>query len=72
MKVINIEEINFHSTISDPYTTSKYIERQGHSLDNFNLGNVHDEIEEATDELHLPITQVINSSDIIEGYIIEG
>ena len=64
MKVINIADAGFE-VLSDPYTTSKYIERQGYSLDNFSLGNVHDEIEEATDTLQLPITQVINDSDII-------
>jgi hypothetical protein len=70
MKVINVEDIDIGDTLCDAYTTSKYIERQGYSLDNFSLGNVHDEIEEATDELMLPITQVINDSDIVEGYII--
>ena len=70
MKVINMENISIADTLCDAYTTSKYIERKGYSLDNFSLGNVHDEIEEATDEMQLPIVQVINDSDIIEGYII--
>ena len=69
MRTIAIEDIG-HNTLHDTYTTCKYIERQGVSLENYSLGNCHDEIEEATDELALPIVQVLNPDGIIEGYLI--
>ena len=69
MKTIDIEDVDYQ-TIHDTYSTCKYIERQGVSLEKYSLGNCHDEIEDATDELNLPIIQVINPDGIIEGYII--
>jgi len=69
MRCVNIEDIGF-GVITDTYRTCKYIERQGISLEDVTLGNAHDVIEEIVDDHNLPITQIINDSDIIEGYII--
>lgn len=83
MRTIDIQDINPHESISDVYTTCKYIERKGIPIDEFTLGNCHDAIEEVVDNLQLPITQVlleesyptdngIQSNISIEGYIIGG
>ena len=69
MRTIDLADVN-HESINDTYSTCKYIERQGISLEEVTLGNAHDEIEEATDDLCLPIIQVLNPEGIIEGYII--
>lgn len=69
MRCVNIEDIGFE-VITDTYSTCKFIERQGISLEEVTLGNAHDVIEELVDGHNLPITQIINDSDIIEGYII--
>lgn len=69
MKIIEREDIR-HETVVDAYTCCKYIERKGHSLEEVNLGNVHEVIEELTDDHWLPITQVISENQI-EGYVIE-
>ena len=71
MKTILLEDISYES-LTDSYNTCKYIERQGISLEEVTLGNVHDIIEELTDDHWLPITQVINLDNMIEGYIIEA
>lgn len=71
MKTILLEDIGYES-LTDSYNTCKYIERQGISLEEVTLGNVHDIIEELTDDHWLPITQVINLDNMIEGYIIEA
>lgn len=81
MKIICLEDINIHDSVSDAYSTCKFIERQGIPIDEFTLGNCHDAIEEAVDDHDLPITQVIyeqsyptsngiHSCTSIEGYII--
>jgi len=80
MKTLNIEDVQFPGMIQDAYMTCKYLERKGISLDEVNLGNVHDCIEEAVEDNQLPITQVIiernftinneQAPDIIEGYLI--
>ena len=83
MKIIHLEDINIHDSLSDTYSTCKFIERQGIPIDEFTLGNCHDAIEEAVDDYNLPITQVvyeqsyptnngIQSWTTIEGYIIEA
>ncbi|MBQ6512237.1 hypothetical protein [Methanobrevibacter sp.] len=83
MKCIDIRDIQPHDSISDVYTTSKFIERKGIPIDEFTLGNCHEAIEEAVDDHQLPITQVvmeeayptdngIQSWTTIEGYIIGG
>lgn len=69
MKSIDLEDVAYES-ITDTYSTCKYIERKGITLDGFTLGNVHDMIEEIVDDTWLPITQVINPDNQIEGYII--
>lgn len=71
MKTIATEDIGF-KTITDAYDTCKYIERQGISLEDVTIGNAHDIIEELVDDHWLPITQVINHDNMIEGYIIEA
>jgi len=68
MRTVSVADLR-HETVSDAYTTCKFIERQGISLEDFNLGNVHDEIEEAVDDHALPVTQVIDGGQI-QGYII--
>lgn len=81
MKTICLEDINPHDSLFDAYSTCKFIERQGISLDEFTLGNCHDAIEEAVDDHDLPVTQVIYeqsyptrngiySNVSIEGYLI--
>ena len=69
MKTIDIEDIEFPESISDAYLTCKYLERQGVSLEDVTLGNVHDLIEEIVDDHQLPVTQVIENNSI-EGYLI--
>lgn len=69
MKSISIEDMRIADSLSDAYTTAKFLERQGISLENFNLGNVHDEIEEAVTDHNLPVTQVVNGEQI-QGYLI--
>lgn len=69
MKTIDIEDVGFQ-TVADTYSTCKWIERQGISIGNVTLGNAHDVIEEIVDNCWLPIVQVINPDNIIEGYII--
>lgn len=71
MKTILLEDIGYEA-LTDSYNTCKYIERQGISLEEVTLGNVHDIIEELTDDHWLPITQVINPDNVIEGYVIEA
>lgn len=68
MKTIDIEDLQYE-TISDAYSTCKYIERQGISLEEVTLGNAHDIIEELVDDHQLPVTQILNKTSI-EGYII--
>lgn len=81
MKTLNITDVRFPEAIQDSYMTCKWLERQGISIDEVTLGNVHDEIEEAVDDNNLPITQVIyeqsyptdngiHSWTSIEGYLI--
>ena len=76
LEVLNVRSIDIgdvsHESIVDSYDTCKWIERQGISLEAITLGNVHDEIEEMTDEHWLPIVQVINPDNQVEGYIIEA
>jgi len=69
MRIISVEDIAFE-TVTDTYSTCKYIERQGISLEDVTLGNAHDMIEEVVDDHQLPITQIINPDNQIEGYII--
>lgn len=69
MKSLDIADVSFE-TIHDTYNTCKYLERQGISLEEVTLGNAHDVIEEIVDDHQLPITQIINPDNIIEGYII--
>lgn len=69
MRTVDVEDVN-HEAISDTYSTCKYIERQGIEITDVTLGNAHDVIEEITDDYQLPITQIINPDNIIEGYII--
>ena len=69
MNSLDIEDVRFPEMIQDPYMTCKFLERKGISIDTVTLGNVHDCIEEATDDHQLPITQVVKA-DNIEGYII--
>jgi len=69
MKTIDIEDIEFPESINDAYLTCKYLERQGVSLEDVTLGNVHDIIEEIVDDHQLPVTQVIENNSI-EGYLI--
>jgi len=69
MRCINIEDIGFE-TVIDTYSCCKYLERQGISLEEVTLGNAHDVIEEAVDDNYLPVTQVITTGNVIEGYII--
>jgi hypothetical protein len=68
MKTIDIEDLQYE-TVSDAYSTCKYIERQGISLEEVTLGNAHDIIEELVDDHQLPVTQILNKTSI-EGYII--
>ena len=70
MRTINVEDMGIADALCDTYSTCKYLERQGVSLEGYTFGNAHDEIEEATDDLCLPIVQVINPDGVIEGYII--
>ena len=70
MKTIDIEDITYE-TIVDPYTVCKYLERKGHSLEDITQGNVHDKIEEITEDNWLNITQVVEGN-LIEGYLIGG
>lgn len=69
MKTIYLEDMGYE-TLTDTYSCCKYIERQGISLEDVTLGNVHDAIEEMVDDHYLPITQVINSNNLVEGYLI--
>lgn len=69
MKVMNITDVGFESIV-DAYSTCKWIERQGISVETVTLGNAHEVIEEITDNCRLPVVQVINPNNIIEGYII--
>lgn len=69
MKTISVEDVRYEA-ISDTYSTCKFIERQGISLEEVTLGNAHDVIEEITDDHQLPITQIINPDNLVEGYII--
>ena len=69
MKTVSVEDLSIGDCVSDAYSTCKYIERHGVSLEDFNLGNVHDEIEEAVDDHDLPIIQVLEENQI-QGYII--
>lgn len=69
MRTVSVEELSITDTVCDAYSTCKFIERQGISLEEFNLGNVHDEIEDAVDDNELPVTQVIDSNQI-QGYLI--
>jgi len=69
MKTITTDDVT-HESIIDSYSTCKYIERQGISLEEVTLGNVHDCIEEMVDNHWLPITQVINPDNMVEGYLI--
>lgn len=69
MRTVSAEDLSISDTIHDAYSTCKYIERQGISLEEFNLGNVHDEIEDAVDDNALPIIQVIWSNQV-QGYLI--
>ena len=69
MKTISINDLQ-HETITDTYSTCKYIERKGISLEEITLGNAHDMIEEVVDDHQLPIIQIINPDNQIEGYII--
>lgn len=71
MRSIALEDVRYES-LTDSYSTCKYIERRGISLEDVTLGNVHDLIEEMVDEHWLPIIQVINPDNMIEGYIIEA
>lgn len=71
MRTVSTEDIRFESVV-DSYLTCKWIERQGVSTAEVTLGNVHDEIEEMADEHGLPIVQVINPDNQVEGYIIEA
>ena len=70
MRCINIEDVVGFEVISDAYHTCKYIERQGISLEEVTLGNAHNIIEEIVDDNNLPITQIVNPDNMIEGYII--
>lgn len=80
MNTLNIEYVRFPEAIQSPYMTCKYLERKGIPLDEVTLGNVHKVIEEAVNENHLPITQVIiernylinneQAPDLVEGYLI--
>jgi len=70
MKTIDIADVD-HEAITDTYHTCKYIERLGIPLVGFTLGNAHDMIEEIVDNTWLPIVQVINPDNQIEGYIIK-
>ena len=81
MRTISIEDLPAHESVSDTYSTCKFIERKGISLDEFTLGNCHDAIEEAVDDNDLPVTQVVYEQSYptengiqswvsIEGYII--
>lgn len=69
MKCMDIADIT-HEVLSDAYITCKYIERQGISLESVTLGNAHDIIEEIVDDHQLPITQILNPDNIVEGYVI--
>ena len=69
MNTIDINDVTVYQTITDTYSTCKYIERQGISLEEVTLGNAHDIIEEIVDDHQLPITQIV-SENIIEGYLI--
>lgn len=69
MKTLNIEDVGFE-VITDTYRTCKYIERQGIEIDTVTLGNAHDIIEEIVDDHQLPITQILNPDNIVEGYVI--
>ena len=69
MRTVSAEDVSITDTVHDAYSTCKFIERQGISLEDFNLGNVHDEIEDAVDDNALPVVQVIRSNQI-QGYLI--
>jgi len=69
MRTIDLSDLR-HEPINDTYSTCKYIERQGISLESVTLGNAHDVIEEITDDYQLPIIQIINHNNLIEGYVI--
>lgn len=68
MKTITLDDVR-HELILDSYSTCKYIERQGVSLEDVTLGNVHKAIEEMVDDHKLPVTQILNDN-MVEGYII--
>jgi len=69
MKTLSLEDVQFTEAINDTYSTCKYIERQGISLEDITLGNAHDMIEEIADDYQLPITQILQGN-VIEGYLI--
>ena len=69
MKILNIEDVT-PGSIQCPYMTCKYLERKGIPLDEVTLGNVHEVIEKAVDENQLPIIQVKQAPDLVEGYLI--
>ena len=69
MRCIDVEDVGFE-TVVDTYSCCKYIERQGISLEEVTLGNAHDVIEELVDDHHLPIVQIVNPDNMVEGYII--
>ena len=69
MRTIGLDDVGYEA-IADTYTCCKYIERQGIEITDVTLGNAHDVIEEITDDYQLPITQIINPDNIIEGYLI--
>jgi len=76
MRTVAIDDVRCPEAIQDGYMTCKYIERKGIPIDEVTLGNVHDIIEELTDDHQLPIVQVlidnsiVNEPDTIEGYLI--
>ena len=70
MKTIDVADVMLFETVTDTYSTCKYIERQGISLEEVTLGNANDVIEEITDDYNLPITQIVNPDNAVEGYII--
>lgn len=67
MKTLTIDEVN-PKNITDTYDTCKYLERQGISLEAVTIGNAHQIIEEIVDEFRLPVTQIINPDNVVEGY----
>lgn len=69
MKTLSVEDLAFE-TVTDTYSTCKWIERQGISIEEITQGNAHDVIEEIVDDHCLPISQIINPDNQIEGYLI--